>query len=101
MCKTRVVLGYEKEAVQAFGEAKMAVFRDRDKKGKIDNNKVSFCEFLEFIGRSAAMAFRYQPELTYIERLKQTFEIILDIIGLERVDETVVVDEESYSDDEY
>ena len=47
------------------------------------------------------MGFRHLPDLSYVDRLKLTFETILDIIGLERVDETVVVDEESYSDDEY
>ena len=79
----------------------MPVFKDKEKKGKAENNKVNFVEFLEFIGRSAFMGFRHLPDLSYVDRLKMTFETILDIIGLERVDETVVVDEESYSDDEY
>ena len=74
MCKSRVVLGYEKEAIQAFGLCKMPVFKDKEKKGKAENNKVNFVEFLEFIGRAASMAYRCQPELTFVDRLKLTID---------------------------
>ena len=86
MCKTRTVLGYEKEAILAFGLSKMAVWKDSTKKGKIDNNKVSFVEFLEFIGRSTVMAFKSQTDLTYVQgknNLKKCPEPDLDIYHTE------------------
>ena len=101
MCKTKEILGYEKEAVLAFGLSKMPVLKDREKKGRLENIKINFVEFLVFIGRSASMAYRTQTHLTYFDRLKLSLDALMDIIGLDRLEPEIVIDEESYSDDEY
>jgi hypothetical protein len=78
----------------------MVVIKDKSKKGKLELSKISFVEFLEFLGRVAYIAFK-DEKLDYCERLMKVLDIVLNVIGLDRLPVPVNVDEDSYSDDEY
>jgi hypothetical protein len=83
----------------------MFVLKDKTKKSRDELTQVNFIEFLEFLGRIADIAFKNQVEYVgpehYLERLRMVFDSVLAIVGLDRIEDTAQVDEESFSDDDY
>eukprot|EP00347_Sterkiella_histriomuscorum_P008584 403344534 len=78
-----VELSY-KDSTFAYGMSKMTVKNEMEK-GANPYKKLLFVEFLEFIGRSAALKYRRSSEPLYL-KIEKILDLILPVVGMSRRD---------------
>ena len=92
----------EKDAIFCYGMCKMTVineFEDSQTKYK----RLQFVEFLEMLGRIAELKYRGTDleRVPLAKKLETVLEEALAIVGYERKEVNIVVNDVSESDDEY
>ena len=71
-----------KEATFAYGMSKMTVKNEMEK-GFNPYKRMAFVEFLEYIGRCAALKFKRSSELLYL-KIEKLLDDILPVVGMTR-----------------
>ena len=88
---------------QAFALCKMSVINELDKKSQVTYIQITYVEFLEFIARIAEITFK-GSELEHLDLHKKIGHILDDllvVVDCEKVEQKIVIEEFSESDDEY
>jgi len=98
---TPVSLTYA-QATQCYGMSKMTVINENENV-KSKYQKMYFVEFLEMIGRAAEVKFRGtgMANLSLTTKIEYILDDLLTLIGAERRDVEIGLEDESASDDEY
>ena len=81
----------------------MSVINELDKKSQVTYIQITYVEFLEFIARIAEITFK-GSELEHLELHKKIGHILDDllvVVDCEKVEQKIVIEEFSESDDEY